>query len=464
MAFGAFGGGTFTEGAVEIVCESQPDLCFRMHVVQEGRGIPADGILGRDLIWGRTFIDTISKELIFIEEGVQLASLPMIMEDAANRICIARTTHIRPRSIQVVSIKITTTDEDVVIFKKEIKPGVYVGEVLTRAKNGQGLVPILNATEEEVIVDGNFELEYSGFSEFNEVDSCELGNINTITSSEDNVRISKLLEEISLDQSLSDTEKGSMHSIFKDFHDIFLLPGDSLSYTNVLRHEIPILPGTAPINVRQYRLPEAHKAEINRQVTEMLEQDIIVPSKSPWNSPIILVPKKAGVDGKKKWRLVVDFRQLNEQTVKTVFPIPRIDEILDQLGNSRYFTTLDLEKGYHQVLMDEVDREKTAFSTGVGHYEFKRMPFGLTGAPATFQRIMNCILTGLQGIDCFVYLDDIVVYGRDLEQHGERLRKVFQALRESNLKVNTKKCQFLRKEVVYLGHKCTRDGVLPDPS
>ena len=175
------------------------------------------------------------------------------------------------------------------------------------------------------------------------------------------------------------------------------------------------------------------------------------------------MPKKAGKDREKKWRLVADFRRLNDVTIKQVFPIPRIDEILDQLGASRYFSTLDLDSGYHQVLVDEKDRQKTAFSTGLGHYEFVRMPFGLTGAPATFQRIMNSVLTGLQGIDCFVYLDDIVIYGRNLEDHEKRLRKVMEVLRKNNLKLQTEKCQFLRREVIYLGHKCSEKGVLPDP-
>ena len=130
---------------------------------------------------------------------------------------------------------------------------------------------------------------------------------------------------------------------------------------------------------------------------------------------------------------------MNDATIKQVFPIPRIDEILDKLAYCRYISTLDLDSGYHQVLLSEKDREKTAFSTSFGHYEFVRMPFGLTGAPATFQRIMNYILTGLQGIDCFVYLDDIVVYGRNLHEHEIRLRKVFEVLRRNNLKLQTEK-------------------------
>ena len=146
-----------------------------------------------------------------------------------------------------------------------------------------------------------------------------------------------------------------------------------------------------------------------------------------------------------------------------MFSIPRIEEILDQLGYCKYFSTLDLASGYHQVLVDPKDCRKTAFSTALGHFELKRMPFGLIGAPATFQRIMNSILTGLQGIDCFVYLDDIVIYGKNLLQHERRLGGVLEILRRNNLKANTAKCQLLRREIIYLGHKCS-EGTLPDPS
>lgn len=195
----------------------------------------------------------------------------------------------------------------------------------------------------------------------------------------------------------------------------------------------------------------------------MLDNDIIVPSKSPWNSPLLVVPKRSDSKEEKKWRVVIDFRKLNKVTINDAFPLPRIEEILDPLGNSRYFTTLDLASGYHQILMNKEDRAKTAFSTPLGHYEFKRMPFGLTSAPATFQRVMNYILTGLQGIECYVYLDDIVIYGRDLKDHNEKLSNVLSRLRYYNLKLQPEKCQFLRIEITYLGHLCNEKGVAPDP-
>ncbi|XP_026743752.1 uncharacterized protein LOC113505319 [Trichoplusia ni] len=196
----------------------------------------------------------------------------------------------------------------------------------------------------------------------------------------------------------------------------------------------------------------------------MIGQNIIKPSLSPWSSPIWIVPKKIDASGEKKWRIVIDYRKLNDITIGEIYPIPNIVEILDQLGNSKYFSTLDLASGFHQIKMSPQDACKTAFSVPQGHFEFTRMPFGLKNAPATFQRLMNNVLTGLQGERCFVYLDDIVVYSHDLNSHIQNLTAVFQKLRSFNLKLQPDKCEFLRKEVGYLGHIITENGLKPDPN
>ncbi|CAK1596608.1 unnamed protein product [Parnassius mnemosyne] len=174
-------------------------------------------------------------------------------------------------------------------------------------------------------------------------------------------------------------------------------------------------------------------------------------------------PKKIDASGQQKWRIVIDYRKLNDITVGASYPIPQISEILDELGQSKYFSTLDLASGFHQILINVEDAPKTAFSVPQGHYQFTKMPFGLKNAPATFQRLMNTALTGLQGIRCFVYLDNIVIYSHDLNSHIDNLSSVFQRLRNYNLKLQPDKCEFLRREVAYLGHQITKDGVNPNP-
>jgi hypothetical protein len=155
---------------------------------------------------------------------------------------------------------------------------------------------------------------------------------------------------------------------------------------------------------------------------------------------------------------------MNDLTMGDSFPMPNITDILDQLGNAKYFSVLDLASGYHQIPMHEEHKQKTAFSTPDGHFEHNRMPFGLKNAPAAFQRLMYAVLAGLLGLKSFVYIDDIVIYGASLAEHIKRLIAVLRRLRKHNLKLQPNKCAFLRKEVIYLGHVISEDGISPDPS
>jgi len=187
-------------------------------------------------------------------------------------------------------------------------------------------------------------------------------------------------------------------------------------------------------------------------VEDLMKNDVIKPSNSPYNSPIRVVPKKPDSQGNKRWRMVIDFRALNEKTIEDAYPLPNITEILDQLGSARYFSIFDLASGFHQIPMHESDAQKTAFSTPHRHYQFNRMPFGLKNAPATFQRLMDQVLSTLQENNMFVYLDDIVIYAASLIEHQIKFHKFAERLRQANLKLQPDKCEFLQKEVSYLGH------------
>ena len=190
----------------------------------------------------------------------------------------------------------------------------------------------------------------------------------------------------------------------------------------------------------------------------MLASDVIEHSTPPWSAPVVLVKKKDGTES-----VCVDYRKLNAITKKDVYPLPRCEEILESLAGTAYFTHLDLVRGYCQIKVADQDRKKTAFSTPDGHYQFTRMPFGLTNAPATFQRAMNTILAGLSWTDCLVYLDDIIVVGKTIEEHNRRLEQVLQRLEAAGLKLNVKKCHLVQEQSVILGHVVSKEGISTDP-
>ena len=191
----------------------------------------------------------------------------------------------------------------------------------------------------------------------------------------------------------------------------------------------------------------------------MLSQGVVQPSNSPWASPIVLVKKKDG-----SYRFCVDYRKLNLITKPDAHPLPRVDDLLDALNGYKMFSTLDLRNGYWQVSMSGEDREKTAFITPSGLFEFNRMQFGLSNAPATFSRAIGIVLSGLTYEQCLCYFDDVIVFSKDIDQHCQRLQAVLTRFREQNLRVKASKCSFGADRVLYLGHTVSSEGIHTDPS
>lgn len=213
-----------------------------------------------------------------------------------------------------------------------------------------------------------------------------------------------------------------------------------------------------PVHVPPRRMSLAERLEIQREVDEMLKAGVVEPSRSPWASPIVLVKKKDGTA-----RFCVDYRALNAVTKKDVYPLPRLDDVLDRLGGSRYFSSLDLYRGFWQLPVAGEDREKTAFITPDGLFQFRRMPFGLSGSPASFMRMMDAVLAGLKWHVCLVYMDDVLVFSATFEQHLDRLGSVLRAIGDAGLILQPKKCLFAADSTTYLGHRVSADGIGPDP-
>ncbi|UYV67074.1 hypothetical protein LAZ67_4003826, partial [Cordylochernes scorpioides] len=255
-----------------------------------------------------------------------------------------------------------------------------------------------------------------------------------------------------INENLSPKEQKELKQVLERYGDLF---SSRLGRTNLAKHRIDT-EDAKPIKHKPYRVSAKERDIIKEQIDEMLTEGIIRPSSSPWSFPVILVKKRDG-----KYRFCVDYRKLNNVTVKDVYPIPRIDEVMDTLQGSTHFSAIDLRSGYWQVEVEERDKEKTAFTTAHGLYEFNVMPFGLCNAPATFERNMENMLGNLRWQICLCYLDDVIIYSPDFPTHLKRLEAVFRCFRESNLRLNDKKCRFAFEELENLGYITSKHGIKP---
>ena len=256
---------------------------------------------------------------------------------------------------------------------------------------------------------------------------------------------------------LSEKERDAAASLLQEFKDVIAVGENNLGHNSLVYHSIDT-GSSQPVRQQARRLPVHQKQEVRELLDDMLSRGVIEPSHSPWASPIVLVRKKDG-----STRFCVDFRKVNDCTRKDAQPLPRIDDTLDALGGARYFSTIDLASGYWQVAVNPRDKEKTAFLTQYGLYQFKVMPFEMCNAPATFQRLMERVLAGLHWTSCLVYLDDIIVFSHTVHEQLQQLRDVLVHLRDAGLKVNPTKCHLLQSRVSYLGHVISDQGISTDP-
>jgi len=245
--------------------------------------------------------------------------------------------------------------------------------------------------------------------------------------------------------------------VAKDFADVF----QSLSGVRPDRSDpftIELEPRTAPLSKAPYRMAPPEMAELKKQLDDLLEKGFIQPSSSPWGAPVLIVKKKDG-----SFWLCIDYRGINQVTVKNKYLLPRIDELLDQLKGAKWFSKIDLASGYHQIPIEPADVRKTAFRTRYGHFEFVVMPFGLTNAPAAFMKMMNGIFREWLDEFVIIFIDDILVYSKDRETHEQHLRAVLTRLREQKLYAKLSKCSFWQRSIGFLGHVVSGEGVSVDP-
>ncbi|GKC74231.1 putative reverse transcriptase domain-containing protein [Tanacetum coccineum] len=250
-----------------------------------------------------------------------------------------------------------------------------------------------------------------------------------------------------------------LQSDYSEFQDVFPeeLPG--IPPIRDVEFNIELIPGAEPISKAPYRMAPIELKELKDQLQELLERGFIRPSVSPWGAPVLFVKKKDG-----SMRLCIDYRELNKITIRNRYPLPRIDDLFDQLQGAKHFSKIDLRSGYHQLRVKEQDISKTAFRTRYGHYEFLVMPFGLTNAPAVFMDLMNRVFHEFLDKFIIVFIDDILVFSKSKEEHEEHLRTVLQILRQEKLYAKFSKCEFWLSKVAFLGHIVSAEGITMDPA
>lgn len=260
---------------------------------------------------------------------------------------------------------------------------------------------------------------------------------------------------------LNDNEKKLLNNFLSNYQDLFQPPDEKLPFTTRIKATIRTT-DDKPVYSKSYPYPQALKNEVNKQVEKLLSDGIIRPSHSPYNSPVWIVPKKLDASGQKKFRMVIDYRKINSKTISDRYPIPDTAAVLANLGKSKYFTTLDLASGFHQIPMSERDIEKTAFSVNNSKYEYVRLPFGLKNAPSIFQRVMDDVLREHIGKICYVYIDDIIIFSETIEEHLRNLKIVFETLRKANFRIQPDKSEFLKNSVEFLGFIVSSEGLKPN--
>jgi transposase InsO family protein len=288
----------------------------------------------------------------------------------------------------------------------------------------------------------------------------ETWEISKLSAKEERERIQIFHEQIDTMVSKSecpDNLKAQFKAMLKKHHRVLGQTSNELGYCPLYEPGIPLKTNDV-LYTPQYSSPHGMRQEIEKAVKEFKDAGIIRHSTSPFNSPTIMVPKKDG-----GFRLVVDFRNVNKEVVTDPHPLPRIQQILEEIGGSQYFTALDLLHGFYNLKIRPEDRRKTAFSTPSGHYEFIRLPMGLKNSPSIFQRLMNVVLSGCLGKYAFIYIDDIIVFSKNAESHLHHVDEVLQRLEKAGLRIKFSKSQVFKTEIEYLGFLVAAEGIKVNP-
>lgn len=438
--------------------------CF---VCKEQTAFPTECLIGQNILRDQGADLLLSKGVLEINgtrvpivnwgrPGGSEASSNEIELDCTVKVRLIGTCYLPPRSESIVKARASAplkVGQLAVVDAStaDTVSGVAVAPVLVKIRK-DGIVPIrvANTTLQEIKLSRKKVMGTLVDAEIGELPESANADCNALSE----IDVAAQFDLAQIDE----TQRERLLALIKTYRDVFSWSNTDIGHCSAVKHRIPTGDGS-PVYRRAYRIPYAKREEMERQVNELLENGIIEHSTSPWGAPALLVQKPDG-----SYRFVVDFRDLNKITRVDPYPLPNIQETLSQLGNAKYFTVVDMASGYWQIEMDEADKEKTAFNTPSGHYQWKRMPMGLVNSASVWQRTADVVLAGLLGKSCYVYLDDIIIYSDSFEGHLRDIEEIFNRLEAAGLKLKPSKCQFLKPEVKYLGHIVSAEGVRPDPA
>ena len=332
------------------------------------------------------------------------------------------------------------------------QPNIYVSKAMvTPNVEGKFVVTMVNTGEQPVTL-RNRQVVGSLNSPDEIIAAVDLSGIDDAAQK---VEIERVMEKMVSETNLSRSQRVDLLALLSEYSDVFAADPRKPSQTDLVDHKITV-DTRNPIYMKPRRIPLAWEKEVDDQVQEMCRNDIIRPSGSPWNAPILLVKKKDNTI-----RFVCDFRALNEVTKKDTYPLPQIKDVIDKMQGMKFWSTLDAASAYWSIPMAEQDKEKTSFSVPRGKFEFNVMTFGLCNAGASYQRMMDMVLSGLSPTRALAYVDDIVVFSRTFEEHLCSLQEVFDRLRNANISLKLSKCVFAASQVDYLGFVLSEKGVQP---
>ena len=405
-------------------------------------GINEHCIIGMDAIRKQGFVIDGLTDKVFIREK----------DEQVGHLVASQTVSVPPKSVKSIPCRLAVENaatEAFLLFEPNLElPNNVTLESMLFSSGGGTHVLCINGTDQPVQISRRTCLGPV---------VCGVEDVELLSKENKPKMNTDILKEFCFD-GVEQEHLKELKKLILEYSDIFATSNIDLGKLDSVKHEIKVQ-RHPPIKQRPYRVPYSLKETMASQVREMIEAGVIIPSKSPWTSPVVLVKKKTG-----DMRFCVDYRKLNAITIKDCYPLPRIDEILDSLQGKKYFTGLDLANGYWQIEVEPNDREKTAFVVENDLYEFVKMPFGLCNSPSTFMRAMNCVMADLINEILHIFLDDLIVASSTFEEHIGNLRKVFDRLRSVGLKLKPKKCHFLQKQLEFLGHVVSENGISPDDS